>query len=33
MTVQNIVDDTGFDHPVPLPTVDSTILVKVGPML
>ena len=29
MTVKNIVDDTGVDVPIPLPMVDSKILIKV----
>lgn len=28
VTVSNAVEDTGFDNPVPLPTVDSKILMK-----
>lgn len=31
VTVKNMVDDTGLDTPVPLPMVDSKILIKVGP--
>ena len=30
VTVKNMVDDTGLDTPVPLPMVDSKILIKVG---
>ena len=29
VTVKNMVDDTGLDTPVPLPMVDSKILIKV----
>merc|ERR1712194_738340 len=29
ITVKNMVDDTGLDAPVPLPMVDSKILIKV----
>ena len=29
VTVKNMVDDTGLDAPVPLPMVDSKILIKV----
>lgn len=29
VTVKNMVEDTGFDTPVPLPMVDSKILIKV----
>jgi len=29
ITVKNMVDDTGLDTPVPLPMVDSKILIKV----
>jgi hypothetical protein len=32
VTVKNMVDDTGLDTPVPLPMVDSKILIKVGPI-
>mmetsp|Transcript_9212 Transcript_9212/g.30487 ORF Transcript_9212/g.30487 Transcript_9212/m.30487 type:complete len:130 (+) Transcript_9212:72-461(+) len=32
VTVKNMVDDTGLDTPVPLPTVDSKILIKVVPL-
>ena len=31
VTVKNMVDDTGLDAPVPLPMVDSKILIKVPP--
>ena len=31
VTVKNMVEDTGLDTPVPLPMVDSKILIKVRP--
>ena len=31
VTVKNMVDDTGLDTPVPLPMVDSKILVRPPP--
>jgi hypothetical protein len=32
VTVKNMVDDTGLDTPVPLPMVDSKILVRARPV-